>query len=326
MNEWYPIPTQYVRANQSDIIRNLAGYLKNPIGAIVTLETPPSVFKSARITGTDLHWSLGDITEDTALIVNATWTVDADAGRTETAQAIIAFREISGKNATIPEPTMYYSLSPDGNSATFNISWSENIDPSTFTDSDITLVWSDSNHKGSTSALSSGAGTAGNLTITFPENHAGDVQIQVAADSVEAADDGTTGPAQHRYHNISYNTRVDTEVTTIPEPTMYHRLSPDGNSATFNISWSENIKDSTFTDSDIALVWSDPAKKGSTSNFSSGAGTAGLTITFPVDHAGDVQIRVAADSVEAADDGTTGPAQHRYYNCLLYTSPSPRDS
>ena len=319
MNEWYPIPTQYVRANQSDIIRNLAGYLKNPIGAIVTLETPPSVFKSARITGTDLHWSLGDITEDTALIVNATWTVDADAGRTETAQAIIAFREISGKNATIPEPTMYYSLSPDGNSATFNISWSENIDPSTFTDSDITLVWSDSNHKGSTSALSSGAGTAGNLTITFPENHAGDVQIQVAADSVEAADDGTTGPAQHRYHNISYNTRVDTEVTTIPEPTMYHRLSPDGNSATFNISWSENIKDSTFTDSDIALVWSDPAKKGSTSNFSSGAGTAGLTITFPVDHAGDVQIRVAADSVEAADDGTTGPAQHRYYNISYNT-------
>jgi len=67
MNEWYPIPTQYVRANQSDVIRNLRQYLKNPIGAKLSLLTPRDAFETTgdpaetRLSESenDLHWSLG---------------------------------------------------------------------------------------------------------------------------------------------------------------------------------------------------------------------------------------------------------------------------
>ena len=128
---------------------------------------------------------------------------------------------------------MYHRLSSDGSSADFNISWSENIDPSTFESSDIALTWSDSENEGSAGTLSSGAGTAG-LRITFPENHAGDVQIQVAADSVKAADDNATGPAQNRYHNISYNTRL--EATPPPKiDTIPTKLMRPGETATISL-------------------------------------------------------------------------------------------
>ena len=85
MNEFYPIPTQYVQPNSADIIRNIKQYLKNPIGATVTLLTPTATFvtdetDSARTriadNGNDLHWKLGNTTADTRLILQATWTVD----------------------------------------------------------------------------------------------------------------------------------------------------------------------------------------------------------------------------------------------------------
>ena len=62
MNEWYPIPAIQAKANQSDVIRNVRQYLKNPIGATLTLLTPPSAFEASktRINGNDLEWSLGN--------------------------------------------------------------------------------------------------------------------------------------------------------------------------------------------------------------------------------------------------------------------------
>ena len=91
MNEWYPIPTQYTRANQSDIIRNLRQYLKNPIGATLTLVSKPDAFEQTetRILRNDLHYELGAVSQDTRLVLEAAWTVD---GSTEKAQAIIEFK------------------------------------------------------------------------------------------------------------------------------------------------------------------------------------------------------------------------------------------
>ena len=102
-NEFYPIPTQYVSANESDIIRNLRQYLKNPVGATLSLLTPPAAFVvepedgkvPTRIDGNNLHWKLKDsATGDIRLIVKASWTITLDNGttRTETAQAIIKFK------------------------------------------------------------------------------------------------------------------------------------------------------------------------------------------------------------------------------------------
>ena len=97
MNEFYPIPTQYVRSNQSDVIRNVRQYLKNPIGATLTLLTPPSAFEAAktRINGNDLQWTLGNITSDTTLILQATWKAAGASGSTETALTIIRFKVLT---------------------------------------------------------------------------------------------------------------------------------------------------------------------------------------------------------------------------------------
>ena len=98
MNEFYPIPTQYVRSNQSDVIRNVRQYLKNPIGAVLTLLTPPSAFEAAktRINGNDLQWSLGNhVTSDTTLILQATWKAAGASGSTETALTIIRFKVLT---------------------------------------------------------------------------------------------------------------------------------------------------------------------------------------------------------------------------------------
>ena len=89
MNEFYPIPTQYAQANQSDVMRDLLRFLKNPIGAKLSLLEPPDAFEHASLIGNDLHWTLGAVTQDTYLVVTATWTVDDS---TETAQAILHFK------------------------------------------------------------------------------------------------------------------------------------------------------------------------------------------------------------------------------------------
>ena len=94
MNEWYPIPAIQAKANQSDVIRNVRQYLKNPIGATLTLLTPPSAFEAAktRINGNDLQWTLGNhVTQDTTLILQATWKAAGASGSTETALTIIRF-------------------------------------------------------------------------------------------------------------------------------------------------------------------------------------------------------------------------------------------
>ena len=100
MNEWYPINTQYVQANSKDTIRNIKQYLKNPIGATVTLLTPPTAFvtdaidddRTRIVNGNDLQWKLGNTTAETRLILQADWTVNK---KTETAHAIIEFKVLA---------------------------------------------------------------------------------------------------------------------------------------------------------------------------------------------------------------------------------------
>ena len=89
MNEWYSIPTYYVKPNSSDVIRNIKQYLKNPIGATLSLLTPPAAFEQAttRILRNDLHWTLGNATADTRLILQARWP-----DSTKPAEAIIEFK------------------------------------------------------------------------------------------------------------------------------------------------------------------------------------------------------------------------------------------
>ena len=87
MNEFYPIPIQHVQANQSDVIRDLLRFVKNPIGARLALLTPPAAFTTARLTGNNLHWTLGDVTADTRLVLEATWP-----DSTKPARAVIKFK------------------------------------------------------------------------------------------------------------------------------------------------------------------------------------------------------------------------------------------
>ena len=100
MNEWYPIPTQYVRQGAADVIRNLKQYLRNPSDATLSVLTPPSDFDSVSLIGNDLNWTFGSAGQGTTLIVEAEWTVD---GSTETAQAIIDFKVSAEGEADILE-------------------------------------------------------------------------------------------------------------------------------------------------------------------------------------------------------------------------------